>query len=269
MCLPVRFSCRLFPGTNRALFALEPKLGPGSGQVVDRVRQLEGPLGDAAGEIALLISHAQDDGIALLGNLPPLRCLEVHRTLEVRALGKQNDRGWFVALFPEVSLGRIAQVGGTAADEEHRYTELMGAPGQLSSGAERLGPAERLPGPETTRTVLEVAPSSHYSTPPVQAIGRPVRQRGLIDIEHDRGLLRRFRPLLQPLLRPGDHRREVPIVPARADILVDLLLRCIETGYVGGDGSRGNSGRASLSCSSGTREREGGQRRDAKRSQPG
>src|SRR5262249_16102720 len=49
----------------------------GSRKEVDGVRQLERLLRPAAVEIALLIAHGEDDHVAALRDLPPLRRLEV------------------------------------------------------------------------------------------------------------------------------------------------------------------------------------------------
>src|SRR5215475_15021216 len=107
------------PGTTPARrLRARDDLGARSGQDVDRIRQLEGALGEAAGEIALLVAQAEQDRVALLGDLAPLGRLEVDGAVEVRALGLDHEPVPRIAALAQVALGRLAQVGGPPADEE-------------------------------------------------------------------------------------------------------------------------------------------------------
>src|SRR6516165_1735518 len=58
-----------------------------SRKIVDGVGQLEGSFGVATFQVALLIPEAEDNRVALFGNLAPFGCLEVHGARKMRALG--------------------------------------------------------------------------------------------------------------------------------------------------------------------------------------
>src|SRR5262245_16198520 len=145
-----------------------------SRQEVDGVGELEGPFRVAASEVALLIAHRQKNGVALLGELAPLRSLEIDGALEQRALGLQDDPGPLVSLFLEIALGRVAEILRATGDEEHRDAELPRASRERQRRLNGLRLPERLPCPETARTLLEIARAVHDPGPPIYLIGGPI-----------------------------------------------------------------------------------------------
>jgi hypothetical protein len=132
-----------------------------SRQKVHRVGQFERLLRVAAAKVALLIAHIHDDGVALLGELPPLRRLEISSALERLALGQQDDARGPIAFLAQVAFGGVTQLGRSASNEEDGH-----GPWIVSATASR--PPARVPVLATSAVAVAIenaGPTPQISLP--------------------------------------------------------------------------------------------------------
>src|SRR6185295_4243830 len=85
-----------------------------------------------------------------------------------------------------------------------------------------------LPGAMTTWTLLKIARAINDAGPAIYAHLRPIRKRGLVDVEHDRRFRSGLHPLVQPDARSGYNLRNIAIVTSRVDIFFNLPLSVID-----------------------------------------
>src|SRR5262245_11753574 len=108
-------------------------------QKVDRVRQLERPLRVTATEVALLIAHREQDGVASVGYLLALGCFEVGCARKRPAGRKKDDFIPLEPLLAQVLLRCFAEVRRPAGDEEHGHTQHLRSLVQIECWLESLG----------------------------------------------------------------------------------------------------------------------------------
>src|SRR5439155_10602734 len=129
------------------------------------------------------------------------------------------------SLLAQVSFRRVPQGGGPAGDEEDGDAERARALDEVQSRLEGRGAGTFLPGAETARSPFEIAGTVDDPCPSVHLVGRPIGQRGLVDIEDDGRALDELRLLLEPRGRIADDSGEFGVVGSRCDVALDALLR--------------------------------------------
>src|SRR5262249_34143399 len=151
------------------------------GQVVHGVWQFEGPLGVAAGEVALLIAETEKNRISLLREFASFRPLEVACARKCSAVRFQNETGPLIPLISEIPLRRVAQVGRPPGDENPRDVQFSRPSRERQCRSQRLRLTERLPRSQPAGPLLQVARATRNACPTIEPIGGPIRERRLID----------------------------------------------------------------------------------------
>jgi hypothetical protein len=131
-------------------------------------------------------------------------------------------------LLPEVALRSLAQIRRPSTDEEYRHSKLTSPSRERQRRWNRLRLTKRLKTAKTAGALLQIAAAVDDAPPPVGAIGRPIGKRGLIDVEHNRWLHRRFCSFLQPRAGCNYNFGDILVVTTGADVLVDLPLILVE-----------------------------------------
>jgi hypothetical protein len=129
-----------------------------------------------------------------------------------------------IACRPQIALGRFPLAFVAPGDEEHRHALCFRRVEEGKRGFDRRGPAQLFPGEDATRAIGQPAWAVADVAEIVGDELGPVRQRGLVDIEHERGARDLAGALLHMGLRGAGDRREIALIAAGVVIIARLLL---------------------------------------------
>ena len=160
----------------------------------------------------------------LLGQAAPLGVLKSAALLKVTPSGSRIDPVPVVTLRSQVALGRFAQARRPPADEEDRHAQAASVANEVQRRGNGLRLCHRLPGAKPTGSLFEVALAGGEAGPAVHAVGRPVRQRCLVDVEDGRGLRYLSGAAIEVGAGARRDRDAVGGVAARVDVGCDPLL---------------------------------------------
>src|SRR6516164_6168325 len=164
--------------------------------------------------VAHLIPDIGNDGVALGFDFRPFRALELlHRWQTVPGGARSELAPAFISRVIEVENGDVPLPVRTAGNENHRDALGLGCLEQLARRLDGSGAAFEDPLVEPARTSRQhLTRTISYEAKIIGDQIRPVGERGLVDIEHKRRLLRLVGVLLDISLRRFEHGRDVDVV---------------------------------------------------------
>src|SRR5262245_46807924 len=203
---------------------------------VKRVRQLVGPLGKAAIEIAHLIADVDDDRVAQILKLFALRGLEFDRRFRREVVRLQEEPGPFISRRAQIGFRRGAQAFGPSGQEEHRDPALSSETNEGQDRSDRLRAGHHDPCEQPAWASRKIARAAEDEAIVVGANAGQVRERRLIDVDDDRQLASALRPRFEERARLLGHGGDIGVITAGVDVLADLALYLDETGRTGDRG---------------------------------
>src|SRR5579883_2030526 len=216
-----------------------------SRQEVERIRHLEGHLGMAARKVALLVADIGDDDETLRldvdagGGLVVGHAAVAGGIAHIEMIAGNGAVAGAVEIAQRIGARHLVAVPALPAsgDEEHldlaaavRLADAACGIVELKRRRNRLRQRALLPVEIAAGVAgLEVASAAADEREIVLVDARPVRQRGLVDVEHDRGPCDLRRPRRDPALRIGKHLGDIVLIGGTA-VVHQLLLEDIDVG---------------------------------------